>query len=116
MVFRTHGYVPTKPGAIKIAGSNSIKDSDISVAARDRLGQCLVKLLEAEYDMGDNPLLAGIEARDVIAALGPQMMAYQKGEFPFSCEVGPKETVLDWWKSIQPNSLANIISVSLMLT
>ncbi|KIM91523.1 hypothetical protein PILCRDRAFT_83731 [Piloderma croceum F 1598] len=110
MVFCTRGYAPTKPSTIKITGSNSIKDSDVSVAARDCLGQCLVKLLEAEYDMGDNPLLAGIEARDVIAALGPQMMAYQKGEFLFSHEVGPKETVLDWWKSIQPNSLTNIIS------
>jgi len=67
-------------------------------------------------DMGDNPLLAEIEARDAIAALGPQMMAYQKGEFPFGHEVGPNETVLDWWKLIQPNSLANIISMSHMLT
>jgi len=103
--------MPTKVSAIRIAGTNTVKGSDVSVAARDRLAKCLVGMLEAEYEMGENPLLGGISAHDAVAALGPQIMAYQRCEFPFNRELQNNETVLDWWKAIQPNSLASVLAV-----
>jgi hypothetical protein len=103
--------MPTKVSAIRIPGSNSVKGSDVSIAARDRLATCLVGILEAEYEMGENPLLKGISAHDAVAALGPQILAYERGEYPFNRELQEDETVLDWWRAIQPNSHASVLGV-----
>jgi hypothetical protein len=110
-VFRTREFMPTKVPTIWVPGSNSVKGSGMSVAARDRLAKCLVSMLEAEYEMGENPLLTGISGHDAVASLGPQMMAYERGEYPFNREFHKNETVLDWWKAIQPNSLASVLGV-----
>jgi len=47
-----------------------VKGSEVSVTAHDRLAKCLVGMLEAEYEIGKNPLLEGISTHDAVAALG----------------------------------------------
>lgn len=110
-VFAEQAYNPLKQAPITIRGTNSISIQHFSVAARARLGACLIKMLETEYRMGDNILLKSIPPQAAVEALSAQITAYIHDEYPFNRVLGEDEQPLDWWSIIQQNHLGNVIGV-----